>query len=193
MRRVCCASTRSMSISRGCRERLADRALGDLVEGHAALLQRGDAGRLGDVPGDGLPLAVEVGREVDRVGASRPRGRSRRPACGGPRRRRTPAGSRARRPPRTCPCRGSRAGPARGRTRRARGSRVPDSARWCAPWPAIPRSPGSSSWRASVAPASAPTAGGAFAAAHSKGAVRPPARGAGSPRRSPQSPRRRAP
>ena len=47
-------------------ERLADGRLGDLVEGHPPRLGRGDVGRLGDVPGDRLALAVEVGGEVDR-------------------------------------------------------------------------------------------------------------------------------
>ena len=49
-------------------ERLADRALGDLAEGHPPGLARRDVGRLGDVPGDRLALAVEVGGEVDEVG-----------------------------------------------------------------------------------------------------------------------------
>ena len=52
-------------------ERLADGGLGDLAEGHAAGLGRGDVGRLGDVPGDGLALAVEVGGEIDHVAAAR--------------------------------------------------------------------------------------------------------------------------
>ena len=69
MRRVCCASTRSMSIWRGLRERLADRRLGDLVERDPLRLLRRDVGGLGDVPGDRLALAVEVGGEVDLVRA----------------------------------------------------------------------------------------------------------------------------
>ena len=50
-------------------ERLADGGLGDLAERHPAGLVRGDVGRLGHVPGDGLALAIEVGGEVDGVGA----------------------------------------------------------------------------------------------------------------------------
>ena len=46
-------------------EGLADRALRDLVERHPARLGGGNVGRLGDVPGDRLALAVEVGREID--------------------------------------------------------------------------------------------------------------------------------
>ena len=49
-------------------EGLADRALGDLVEGDPVRLRGGDVGRLGDVPGDRLALAVEVGGEEDVVG-----------------------------------------------------------------------------------------------------------------------------
>ena len=52
-------------------EGLADRALGDLGEGHAARLARRHVRGLGDVPGDRLALAVEVGGEVDRVRALR--------------------------------------------------------------------------------------------------------------------------
>ena len=51
------------------RERLADRRFGDLAERHAMGLGVGDVGRLGDVPGDRLALAVEVRGQVDRVGA----------------------------------------------------------------------------------------------------------------------------
>ena len=69
MRRVCCASTRSMSIWRGCANASLDRRLGDLVEGDPARLLGRDVGGLGDVPGDRLALAVEVGGEVDLVGA----------------------------------------------------------------------------------------------------------------------------
>ena len=43
--------------------------LGDLAEGHPPGLVGRDVGGLGDVPGDGLALAVEVGREVDEVRA----------------------------------------------------------------------------------------------------------------------------
>ena len=50
-------------------ERLADRRFGDLVEGHPKRLLGRHVGGLGDVPGDRLPLAVEVGGEVDLVGA----------------------------------------------------------------------------------------------------------------------------
>ena len=53
-------------------EGLADGALGDLVEGHAALLGDGHAGRLGHVPGDGLTLAIEVGGQEDRLGRAAP-------------------------------------------------------------------------------------------------------------------------
>ena len=52
-------------------ECLVDGALGDLAEGHppdAILVQ---AGVLGDVPGDRLPLAVEVGGEPHLLGAAR--------------------------------------------------------------------------------------------------------------------------
>ena len=52
-------------------ERLADRALGDLAEGHPLGLRRRDVGGLRDVPGDRLALAVEVGGEVDGVGGLR--------------------------------------------------------------------------------------------------------------------------
>ena len=52
-------------------ERLADGGLGDLAEGHATGLGRGHVGRFGDVPGDGLALAVEVGGEIDHVAAAR--------------------------------------------------------------------------------------------------------------------------
>jgi len=50
------------------RERLADRALRDLVERHPLGLARGDVGGFGDMPGDRLALAIEVGCEVDHVG-----------------------------------------------------------------------------------------------------------------------------
>ena len=58
-------------------ERLADRRLRDLAERHPACLLRGDVGGLGDVPGDRLALAVEVGREVDEIASSWPPCRSR--------------------------------------------------------------------------------------------------------------------
>src|SRR4029079_19350369 len=41
-------------------EGVADRALGDLAERHPTGLVRGNVGRLRDVPGDRLALAVEV-------------------------------------------------------------------------------------------------------------------------------------
>ena len=50
-------------------ERLLDRGLRDLAEGHPPGLLRRDVGGLGDVPGDRLTLAVEVGREEDEIGA----------------------------------------------------------------------------------------------------------------------------
>ena len=49
-------------------ERLLDRRLGDLVEGDPERLLGRDVGGLGDVPGDRLAFAVEVGGEVDLVG-----------------------------------------------------------------------------------------------------------------------------
>ena len=52
----------------GMGEGLADRALGDLVEGHPMGLRGRHVGGLGDVPGDRLALAVEVGGEPDVVG-----------------------------------------------------------------------------------------------------------------------------
>ena len=42
--------------------------LRDLGEGHPARLVGRDVGRLGDMPGDRLALAVKVGGEVDEVG-----------------------------------------------------------------------------------------------------------------------------
>ena len=51
------------------RERLADRRFGDLVEGDPLRLLGRDVGGLGDVPGDRLALAVEVGGEIDLVRA----------------------------------------------------------------------------------------------------------------------------
>ena len=44
--------------------------LGDLAEGHPAGLLERDVGGLGDVPGDRLALAIEVGGEEDEVGAA---------------------------------------------------------------------------------------------------------------------------
>ena len=49
------------------RERVLDGALGDLRERDAARLRRGHVRGLGHVPRDRLALAVEVGREEDRV------------------------------------------------------------------------------------------------------------------------------
>ena len=50
-------------------ERLADRRFGDLAEGDPLGLAGRHVGCLGDVPGDRLALAVEVGGEEDLVGA----------------------------------------------------------------------------------------------------------------------------
>ena len=50
-------------------EGLGDGFFGDLVEHHALVAAVVAADGLPQVPGDGLPLAVKVGREVDRVGA----------------------------------------------------------------------------------------------------------------------------
>ena len=52
------------------RERVVDRALGDLVEGDAPDLCVGQSGVLGDVPGDRLALTVEIGRQPDLVGVT---------------------------------------------------------------------------------------------------------------------------
>ncbi len=49
-------------------EGLADRALGDLVEGHPVGLAGRHVGRLGDVPRDRLPFPIEVGGEPHVVG-----------------------------------------------------------------------------------------------------------------------------
>ena len=49
-------------------ERLADGPLGDLVKGHAADPVVGEVERLLEVPGDGLPLAIRVGRQIDDLG-----------------------------------------------------------------------------------------------------------------------------
>ncbi len=56
----------------GVGERLPDGGLGDLRERHPALLGERDVGGLGDVPRDGLALAVEVGGEVDGRRRGRP-------------------------------------------------------------------------------------------------------------------------
>ena len=58
-----------MSIWRGWANASRIGRLGDLVEGDPQRLLAGHVGRLGDVPGDRLALAVEVGGEVDLVGA----------------------------------------------------------------------------------------------------------------------------
>ena len=58
-------------MSRGVGEGRVDGGLGDLAEGHPALLVIGDVHGLHDVPGDGFALAVEVRGEVDEVGAGR--------------------------------------------------------------------------------------------------------------------------
>jgi hypothetical protein len=68
IRRVCWASTRLLIDLARVGEGVADGVGGDLAEGHPARLVRRHAGRLGDVPGDRLALAVEVGGEVDRIG-----------------------------------------------------------------------------------------------------------------------------
>ena len=52
-------------------EGLGDRRRGDLMEGHAAQLRRGNPDDLRDVPGDRLALAVKVAREPDPVGRLR--------------------------------------------------------------------------------------------------------------------------
>ena len=49
------------------RERFLDRRFGDLVEGHPERLLGRHVGGLGDVPGDRLALAVEVGGEIDLI------------------------------------------------------------------------------------------------------------------------------
>ena len=70
-RRACCALTRSRLMLRGIGEGLVDGALGDLAEGHPANPVGAQAGVLGDVPGDRLTLAVEVGGQPHQIGASR--------------------------------------------------------------------------------------------------------------------------
>ena len=71
-RRACCALTRSTDSSRGLRHRFAHRVLGDLVEHHAlhvlALELALRLQELVQMPGDGLALAVGVGREEQRLG-----------------------------------------------------------------------------------------------------------------------------
>ena len=52
-------------------ERVADRVRRDLGEGHAARLVRRHFRGLGDVPRDRLALAIEVSREIDRIGRLR--------------------------------------------------------------------------------------------------------------------------
>ena len=52
----------------GMGEGVADRALGDLVEGHPMGLRGRHVGGLGDVPGDRLALPIEVGGEPHVVG-----------------------------------------------------------------------------------------------------------------------------
>ena len=131
-------------MSRGVRERVADRALGDLAEGHPLGLRRRDVRGLGDVPGDRLALAVEVGREEHGVGRLR---------------RLRDLGDLLLAVVGDDVLRGEvmvdvhaelalagvlRAGRGRGRRRRGRGSRRRDSARSSAPWQATPRSQGSS-------------------------------------------------
>ncbi len=49
-------------------ESLLNRLLGDLVEHHALVTAVVAANRLAQVPGDGLPLSIQVGREIDGVG-----------------------------------------------------------------------------------------------------------------------------
>src|SRR6266550_142341 len=51
-------------------ERRIDGALGDLVERHAPHLVVGQTGVLGDVPGDRLALAVQVGCQPYLAGAA---------------------------------------------------------------------------------------------------------------------------
>ena len=121
------------------REGLADRRFGDLVEGDPQLLVAPDVGGFGDVPGDRLAFAIEVGGEEDHVGRLGRLGDLGDLLCAGPRRSRIRGRSRGRRRRRTCPCRGSRAGRGRDRTRPGPGNRRRDSARWCGPWQAIRR------------------------------------------------------
>ena len=69
-----------MLIGRGVAEGLLDGALGDLVEGDAADPVVGELERLLEVPGDGLALAVGVGRQVDQCRPA-PRRASARRSC----------------------------------------------------------------------------------------------------------------
>src|SRR6185436_2592473 len=55
----------------GTLERVEHAALGDLVERDAPDLLGGDLQRLHEMPGDGLALAVRVGREEDGFGGAR--------------------------------------------------------------------------------------------------------------------------
>ena len=106
-------------------ERLADRALGDLVERDPMRLRARARS----------PPRRRATRSPRPRGRGRWRGRRRSrpwppsrsptPACAGPRGSRTRARSRGRRRRRTCPCPGSRAGRGRGRTRRGPGSPSP--------------------------------------------------------------------
>ncbi len=69
MRRVCWASTRLRSMSRGWANASLDRGLRDLAERHSPGLLGRNVRGFRDVPGDRLALAVEVGREEDDVRA----------------------------------------------------------------------------------------------------------------------------
>ena len=53
-------------------ERVLDRGARDLAEGDPPDPVLGDAGVVGNVPGDRLALPIQVGREPDRLGAARP-------------------------------------------------------------------------------------------------------------------------
>lgn len=44
---------------------VCDAGLGDLVEGHAVLIGEVQVEQVGQMPGDGLPFAVGVGRKID--------------------------------------------------------------------------------------------------------------------------------
>ena len=68
MRRACCDSYFLTSSSQRVLDRLGDRLLGDLVEQHPLDVRVGGAQLLGDVPGDGLPLAIGVGRQQHALG-----------------------------------------------------------------------------------------------------------------------------
>ena len=71
MRRVCCASTRLWSISRGWANasRIASGVISEKVTRRA--FSGGTLRRLGDMPGDRLAFAVEVSGEVDGLGRLR--------------------------------------------------------------------------------------------------------------------------